>query len=246
MNLEEKSWYRLVKVLYILCFLFLILISICSIFAYYHNWYESILYAGITILVITILAEILKRSFMYIVVKKPFFSRPVAKHFLLLVGLTVLLIVFYFAYLFLYEKPTELRKEKERIEEQKKEIVDSYQGAISKIDSLRQQYFKCIEPAIENEYKKQKRDCDLKRGNIKQDYDYCMSGVEYGWESQASCLYAHDYEKIDCTEEKLRLNARLDVVFKDLAFECASYSNELNKLDNVIKAYEEMQKADQI
>jgi len=120
----------------------------------------------------------------------------------------------------------------------RKEITQKYNDNLPKINILQQQVTSCVTPVLEKKYKEAERDCNLLRNKIKQEYNFCttLSPVT----SPASCLYDHDYEKIDCSEETLNLKARSKLTEFDLPLSCRTLANELMEAKKIIEEYNKL------
>lgn len=112
------------------------------------------------------------------------------------------------------------------------ELKKEYAEAIVLIDSAEQEYRECVEPIVENKFNELMRDCELRIGKVKSDYNFCTS-----YDSAASCIYTYDYKKIDCSEQTIMNKARLGFYGS-----CAASKKKLLDLQEVINQYENSEK----
>ncbi len=122
----------------------------------------------------------------------------------------------------------------------KEQLKQDYSQAILKVDSLKEKVASCIKPVIDKKYQEEVRSCNLLKNKIKHDYNFCVSLDMIN--SPASCLYDHDYESIDCSQETLEKKSRLQIFQSDFPTSCSLLVGELEEVNAVIAEYTKINK----
>lgn len=144
------------------------------------------------------------------------------------------IILFILGVIFGVYKLLEIKKEKIRVEK----LTQDYEQAILKIEPLKKQLLVCIQPALDKKYQEEERSCNLLKNKIKADYDFC---VEYTSVSpRASCLYDHDYEKIDCSKETIAKKALSQLKESETPM-CLNLLKEIEDANLIIEEYSKLE-----
>lgn len=123
---------------------------------------------------------------------------------------------------------------------EKEQLKQKYSQVILEIDSLREEVASCVKPVTDKKYQEEVRSCNLLKNKVKHDYNFCVSLTPVT--SPASCLYDHDYESIDCSQETLEKKSRLKVTESDVPLLCRLQVNELKEANSIIEEYSKLEK----
>ncbi|AKM78509.1 MAG: hypothetical protein UX49_C0021G0021 [Candidatus Wolfebacteria bacterium GW2011_GWC2_46_275] len=231
MNMREikLDWlYRLGKVVLIIGFLIAIPIAIGmgSEDGFGGSQSEVFFYAALYLLLFYILLILGTKTTLYILKGERFLMAGFNKKHYALLGMPIgFLMAISLVYGVIIEP---IKDNNARISTE-----NAYIQALQKIDSLKEKVRECASPVIEQKYNEEMRSCNLLKNKIKHDYNFCVS-LSYV-NSPASCLYDHDYERVDCSEAVLREKASAKVTEFDLSASCQGVWKEFNEVDEIIR-----------
>jgi hypothetical protein len=238
MNEIKLDWIsRLGKVLFI--FISLVAIPICFIaggeVSYSSAMSNTLLYSAYYLFATYGILITLTKTLLYIKRGENFLKVGFRKKHYVLLSLPIICFLAGSLIFLTIVEPMQRANEMKQAEIQKKRVENDYHEALAKIDGLKLQLQECLNPVIEKKASEGMRSCNLLKGKIKNDYDFCVSLTSIN--SPTSCLYDNDYQSIDCSKETIRKNAASRITKGDLSFTCQLTMSEIDNANKAIEKY---------